>query len=82
MSPKQAATLLKIAVEKGWSTRAANKSSAPAGMNQGKIERELRDYMGDEPELQGYAERCRAGAVLSQKERGRANWLLSQEGLR
>lgn len=94
LSQRQAAMLLKIAGEQGWSTALAAEAAEPKkaptvgkgggsdGVKQGKIERELLDYAGDDPTLTEYAERCRAGEALSNSERGKANWLLRQQGLR
>src|SRR5262245_36512347 len=80
ISKKQAAMLLEIAGERGWSTK-TNRQSAP-NAKQGKIELELRDYAGDDAALLAFAERCQRGEVLTNSERGKANWLLQQEGLR
>jgi hypothetical protein len=80
VSPKQAAMLLQIAVERGWSTKVSAQAVPPA--KQGKLERELCDYTGDDELLLAFAERCRRGEALTNSERGKANWLLQQEGLR
>src|SRR5262245_24619966 len=80
LSKKQAATLLAVAGERGWSTK-ATRQTAP-NPKQGKIEVELRDYAGDDPTLLAFAERWRRSEHLTNSERSKANWLLQQERLR
>src|SRR5262245_18731091 len=53
ISKKQAATLLEIAGERGWSTKTSRQGTPNA--KQGKLELELRDYVGDDATLLAFA---------------------------
>jgi hypothetical protein len=73
----QAAAVLRVAAEQGWST-AIERTSLPVDPTRqpGKIEADLCGYLGRDVLLVGFVERCQQGEALTDRERGQAGHAL------